>query len=173
MLSSRLVASSAILLLGGCDLFSDVTIPAADSTDPVAWAAVWVESSYVSMSSGSGALSYTVTDPDKTYLALAAIVDGGGAHSVTMSAELIRYCDLGGGFSQVQRATYAPVTETQSGSVGDTVSDGVYTAHGIRFGSLSCSSGTLTSARLIWSVSGEDFHGNTDSHGWAELNYVP
>ena len=139
----------------------------------MAWAAVWVESSYVSMTSGSGVLDYTVTDPDKTYFALAALVDSGGAHSVTMGAELLVYCSLGGGISQLHRSTYAPRTETQSGSVGDTVSDGVYTAHGIRFGSLRCPSGTLTSAYLIWSVSGEDFHGNTDAHGWAELSYVP
>lgn len=171
-MSSRPVVLSALVLLSGCDLFSSVTVPASDNVSPTAIASVWIESSYEATSSGASPLSYTVTDPDKTHMAIGAIMDAGGAHSVAISAELVLDCDLGG-IAQRQYLTYAPISQTQSGSVGDTVDNGVYTAHGIRFSSLSCTSGTLTQARFTWNVSGEDLHGNSASHNGAEMVYIP
>ncbi|WP_096328875.1 hypothetical protein [Nannocystis exedens] len=164
------------LALVGCDYFYDVTVPASDSTPPVAWAAVWRQDVYeaVSSSDGGAALSFAVPDPNDYYMLIGAGTDDGGTKKVTIQQEFSRTC-IQGDIGQLQTGLLVPMVETQSGTVGATVSNGVWTGPMVRLSDYAtCDSGwTLSHVAYLWHVTAEDFHGNKKSHGWARIHWSP
>lgn len=169
-------AGVVALALVGCDYFYDTTVPASDSTPPVAWAAVYHGGEHVAISSSNAGspLFFPIDDPDEYYLLIGAGTDDGGTKKVTFSHEFSRTC-LQGNLGQNATGSFVPMVETQTGSVGATVSNGVWTGPMVRLRDYAtCNSGwTLASVSYKWHVTAEDFHGNTKSHGWAEIRWVP
>ncbi|MCY0988515.1 hypothetical protein OV203_15390 [Nannocystis sp. ILAH1] len=163
------------MALVGCDYFYDVTVPASDSTPPVAWAAVYRAEVYEAISGGTQTpLSFEVADPNLYYLVIAAGTDAGGTRKVTMNHEFTRTC-VQGDLGQNTSGLLAPFVDTQSGSVGSTVSNGVWTGPLVRLSDYAtCNPGwTLSYVAYEWTATAEDFHGNTATHGWARMYWTP
>jgi hypothetical protein len=165
----------ALATMAGCEYFSDVTVPAVDNTPPTAYAAVWRSDVYEAISNNPGApLVFEVSDPNDYYMLVGAGTDAGGTKKVTIAHEFTRSC-IQGGLGQFQSGLMAPMVETQSGSVGQTVSNGVWGGPYVRLSDyMTCNPGwTLTSVAYHWHVTAEDFHGNKSSHGWAKIHWTP
>ncbi|MFY0537404.1 hypothetical protein [Nannocystis pusilla] len=164
-----------VLALVGCDYFFDTTVPASDSTPPVAWAAVYHGGEHVDISSSNAGspLSFAA-DPDEYYLLIGAGTDDGGTKKVTVSHNFSRTC-VQGNLAQNSSGLGVPMIETQSGSVGATVSNGVWTGPTVRLRDYAtCNAGwTLSQLTYSWHVTAEDFHGNTQTHGSANIHWVP
>ncbi|HEY2513414.1 MAG TPA: hypothetical protein VGI39_21240, partial [Polyangiaceae bacterium] len=110
----------------------------------------------------------------ETFLAVAATVDSGGAASVLISTNSSLQCRDGNGGSHTVFQLGDLQTGTQDGTVGQSVSDGVWIYEPVRFDQFdSCPNGwRLTEATYSWATVSEDFHGNrSTSHG--EMQYMP
>jgi hypothetical protein len=165
----------ALTALAGCEYFYEVTVPAVDDTPPLAYAAVWRSGVYEAFSYNPGApLVFAVSDPNDYYMLVGAGTDDGGTKKVTINHEYSRSCTQGE-IGQLQSGFMAPMVETQSGSVGATVSNGVWGGPYVRLSDYTtCNPGwTLASVAYRWHVTAEDFHGNETSHGWATIYWSP
>jgi hypothetical protein len=171
---SLLLVVGLALGLAGCQYFTDVVVPATDTTPPVAVSGVYdLRAGYVRLGFGDP-FEYVVTDPATTYLAVGASWDDGGAESVQITGGLTLYCDNGHGLGQTQTEDFAPKSASQKGSVGSVVSDGVWTYYVIRFDQVGCATEgfQLRRAVLGWSTRATDFHGN-QSVGSGSMVYKP
>jgi hypothetical protein len=141
-----------------CQYFSSTTVPAVDTTAPATWDGVWANGDYVKLITNPGSFVHHVTLGTEV-IAVASGLDDGGVSKVTMSTEESWLC-CSGNICSVTQSSSIPTIATQAGSVGSTVSNGVWTslsvqAHG------SCNTGyTLTSYRFAWTTTTQDFHGN-------------
>lgn len=160
------------VVLAGCDDFWEVTIPSADSTDPVAITSINDVNGRLVMSLGTMTpIDYTITDPDEIYALVSAVMDTGGAHSVTHSSSVAVLCDGG----LVVSSPTTSSTTTQAGSAGDTVNNGVYAYGFFRAGDWFSACPTkdeFLSVTVSWLAEGEDFYGNTATHGYATATYT-
>jgi hypothetical protein len=160
--------------LSGCDYFSNVVIPATDTTPPLAWSGVYdiQQGKYVALGIGNYAFYYTVTDPTATYLAVGATYDAdGGAALIQLGGDFGTEC-TDGTWYQYDRQEF--LTERQPGKVGDTVSNGLWTYFAVRFDQfppLCEQNGKKTNYKLVqmWPA-GADFHDNI-AWGEAEIYY--
>lgn len=173
--------SSTLLLLtlgssAGCDYFADVVITTFDFDPPTAITGVYRGGDYVALSTNNNgsALSYKVSSLDDYYLPFGAGIDSGGMKTMTMWPEFRRTC-TNGNIGQTQTGTLATIVRTQSGSAGSTVSNGLWDGPVLRLRDYaSCNSGfTLSSVEYMWTVTVQDFAGNTRSHGWARIYWTP
>ncbi len=165
-----------LVVLVGCDLYSDVTVPTTDTTAPVAQAAVWRSEVYEAVSySGIDPLSYEVSDPNDYYQIIASGMDNGGIKKVTMLREFDRTCTQDPDLAQSATGSLTPMVITQSGTVGSTVSNGQWTGPLVRLSDYAtCNPGwKLSSVSYRWHVTVEDFHGNTATHGPAKIHWTP
>jgi hypothetical protein len=144
-----------------CQSYTAVTVPAVDTTRPLTLDGVWDPSTaawVVLKESGTSGVVHHLT-PGKLVIAVASGLDQGGTRTVSMAIETGWKCCQGSICSNtISLAT--PVVDTQPGSIGAPVSDGVYVATVI--GTLpTCNPGyTLASYRYAWTTTVEDFHGN-------------
>lgn len=145
-----------------CSQFKKVTIPATDTKPPVAIGSYFVDGeNHWSLSP----VDYVTNDPNADIIAVATAWDAGGARRVHMDRYVEIWCSKPG-FGQMTSVTFFPHSATQSGGIGDTVSNGVYAidtfdvAHYRGY----CRSGyTATEIYYQWTVRAEDFHGNKAS----------
>ncbi len=169
------------MALSGCDYFTNVVIPAQDTTAPLAVTGVYdlEQGKYVEIGLGGcplefdecpPAFQYTVTDPTLTVLAVGATYDTGGAKSVDLEVWFEYWCRDSKGKTEgpVFYETSGHQTATQTGRVGDTVSNGLWTYVPVRFdqypsdppnGCREFGLTTIGKAAELFVVS-EDFFGN-------------
>lgn len=165
-------------LLGGCEFFSNVVVPATDDTDP--HALIWLLDLEEGVYKDARGQVWVTSDPNEGFITMATALDAGGARRVTMRRKVTgvyghphpywQYFPLA-----IQSwgtpALYYPITlglreETQSGGVGDVVSDGLWTGDYITPGSyeslLPSSVGGRPLYMLVftWWAETEDMHGN-------------
>jgi hypothetical protein len=142
-----------------CQLFSTTTVPPTDTTPPVTWDAVWLNGNYVALAPTSSSFVYHLA-PGTSVLMLSSAMDQGGVSKVTTgSFQEWTCCD--GPTCRTVDADFAPVVTTQGGSVGATVSNGVWWGQAITVPTSLCSNGsTLASFMFAWATTAEDFHGN-------------
>ncbi len=140
-----------------CEYFTDVVVPSSDSSPPTAYDGVWRGAEYetIRVSGGSG-LTYHI-DPGQPVIAVSSAIDPDGLRKLTTSTGVgwtccqDNLCSHTGGLS-------VPHVETQAGTVGSTVSSGLW--YGIEVELPTCNPGyTLTSFAFTWRTEGENFHG--------------
>lgn len=155
-----------------CQYFSTTTVPASDTTPPIAVASLVRGSDQVIR---FGSLSEVTHDPNENLIPISAIYDNGGARTVTMNRSVRVTCRQGS-LTQLSIFDFLPsLTDTQAGSVGSSVSDGIWVGEGIRFSQFIgvCNPGfTIDNARYGWSFSGSNFHGMTASGG-GSITFTP
>jgi hypothetical protein len=175
-------AAGTAALFAGCQYFSNVVIPAVDTTPPSAIAGVYdvEQGKYVALGFGIQSVYYDVYDPTTTLMAVGSTYDQGGAKSVSMTAEWVYYCEDSSGDVGILTDDFVrpppPTSASQNGKVGDTVSNGVWAYFAVRFDQVpsardECPRGwTPLYTAFNWSFESVDFHGNT-SWGSGEIDY--
>lgn len=153
-----------------CQYFSTTTVPAADTTVPVTWDAVWVNGNYVNLSLNPNSSTYHIA-AGASVIALSAGMDSFGVRKVTMEgSERWVCCD--GDICTIAEPLSVPIVATQDGSVGSTVSDGVYTGRFVQTPSRACTGGlSLVSYGFTWRTTAEDFFGNKTSGSVQRIVY--
>jgi hypothetical protein len=145
-----------------CEYFSNVVVPASDSTPPTAYDGVWRGSEYeILRPSGNSGFTYHFT-PGLPVFAISSGIDPEGLRKLTMYTDSgWLCCSEGGGENvcSVAGGLSSPIVETQPGTVGSTVSSGIWTY--VEIASLpKCQSGwTLKSYHFSWRTEAENFHG--------------
>jgi hypothetical protein len=161
----------ALPLLGGCELFDDTVVPPVDSSPPIAAPTLYQGGDYV-WATGK---TWTTSSKSQGYIVLAASYDWGGARKVTLNRHataLYAQGDIGA----YQFAALAPIVETQSGGVGQTVSNGVWTGDWVQPGKMfaaTLSGMPLQWVEYTWSVTAENFHGGVSTTPGGTIRYEP
>ena len=152
-----------------CQYFSSTTVPATDTTAPATWDGVWTNGDYVEIANNPGSFTHHVALGEEVF-AISSGIDGGGVSNVTMVTEESWLCCSGNICSDTQSFS-SPVVATQAGSVGATVSDGVWTGLAVQAVD-SCNAGyTLASYRFAWTTTATDFHGNKTTGATQQIVY--
>lgn len=163
----RWFALLALMGAGGCSYWYTVTVPASDTTAPVALNTLYYDSGHqIAGSSSGGGFSTTWADPYKGFFVVGSGMDSGGTHRVDLSVSIGNNCRKGSVGQNIGPPLVVPLTEIQPGSVGSSVNNGLYGAQYIRFADMSnpCSPGwTWVATTVHISATARDFHGNTAS----------
>jgi hypothetical protein len=181
MLSARSLSLAfvglASLSMVGCEYFSQVTVPINDTNPPEAWSTVYdvVAGKHVASGVRTSQATYTVKDDRATYLAIGAAMDNGGAKRVTIQGNARVDCTNGQGIASTQYQHFGQEQAEQSGGVGSTVDNGVFTYYAVRFDQIvHCSPGFhVESASFSWVTLAEDFHGNRAVGAGGVITYAP
>jgi hypothetical protein len=160
--SRAFLAAPLLLLLAtgytSCESFVTVTVPATDTRSPTTYDGVWKDGEYVEGAIPGQNIDYHIT-PGEAVLAIGSAVDPGGLRRLTMSSSFRYTCCSSSNVCSVTQPISVPQTDTQSGGVGSSVSNGIWLYSAVELPS--CSSGmTLRSYSFSWFTQGEDFHGN-------------
>lgn len=165
----------------GCEFFSDTIIPSVDNRVPYSWVAVYtIADGHVGTDhatnghvpiTASHRWQYVIEDPNELHMALAATTDSGGAKQIRMQSQVVVRC-----FNSPYWFALEPLdtrVKSQSGSVGDTVENGVWTGRPFKpsewFDQIyECDHGYIS---MNWITKSEDFSGNVSHHGPARLIY--
>lgn len=157
------LALSPLLLLlcmgsTDCDAYSDVTVPASDSTPPDTYDGVWWDGSYQELGSQNATVLYHIS-PGESVLAISSGLDAGGVKKVVMSPELAWQC-CSGNICSNTTSLMASLSDTQPGSVGATVSNGLWVGTEVKMPAASpCQAGwVLTSWSYSWRTVATNFH---------------
>jgi hypothetical protein len=182
MWSSRQVIFFGPLLLAltmgatDCEYFSNVVVPSSDSSPPITYDGVWQGGDWqIIRQSGNSGFTYPIQAGEHV-IAIASGIDPQGLRKLTMyTEESWSCCSFGGGENVCSSASplSVPRVETQAGTVGSTVSTGIWT--GVDVGKLpGCQSGwTLMSYRFKWRSEAENFHGGKVTSATHQIVYVP
>lgn len=172
------------LLVAGCEFFHSTTVPVSDTSAPWAVVSLHYDGDHQQIYPGNESLvqastssefEHATSNPWKSFIALAAGVDGGGVAQVQMHSRITAQCVYG----PIDLHVLEPWTQqtvTQAGSPGDTVDDGLFAFKGFRGGDwLShltfCSDGSYK-VSLAWYAVARDFHGNVAHKGLGRVSYV-
>jgi hypothetical protein len=142
-----------------CEYFGETTVPASDPSPPTSYDGVWRGGEYVAIgaSYASSGITYHFT-PGQTVIAVSSAIDTEGVRKVTLSGAHSWQCCQGNICSSTSSAS-TPITDTQSGSVGSTVSNGIWVGQAISQ-LPTCNSGyTLKHYRFAWTTYAENFYG--------------
>ncbi|HVK72223.1 MAG TPA: hypothetical protein VM734_02845 [Kofleriaceae bacterium] len=151
-----------------CDYFDNVTVPASDRRAPDTYDGVYRGSEYVILSQSNQSFDYTLA-PGVTVMAVSSAIDSGGLKKLTMSTSSASTCCNGDLCRQVQGLT-APKIEEQRGTVGSTVSNGIWLYSSVKVPT--CPDGmTLEWFSFSWRTVAEDFHGNRTTGEWQSISY--
>lgn len=166
----------ASLALVGCEYFWDVVVPASDHTAPTPAASV-IRGGVRTNSWGiNPSIRMETSDPSESFYVMAAGIDAGGTHSVTLAPTVTTVCTRSG-LAQRAEGHLESITETVEASPGDTVSNGLWTGQFVHMGSYlesPCNPGwTLSSVGYSWWIEAEDFHGNVATRFGGSIVYRP
>jgi hypothetical protein len=155
-----LLAPALLLLSTGfteCENFTEVTVPASDTSKPNTYDGVWIGGQYVSLAATGNSFQYHI-DPGEGVLAISSAIDHSGVKKLEMYSGW-RYTCCSGSVCSTSAPLSVPQTEEQAGGIGSTVSDGIWLYAPVQVPT--CSSGfTLSSFGFSWWTVAEDFHGN-------------
>lgn len=152
-----------------CQHWTTTTVPASDSTVPIAAPSVILGGDPQIIRFGT--LNETVHDLNMNIIAIPAVWDQGGTRTIQASAAATVFCNNGPGLS----LHFAPQSDSQTGSTGTTVSQGLYLLHAFRFSNFtsSCNSaGGVREATYVFAFTGRDFFGN-EAVGSGTIRYTP
>lgn len=151
-----------------CGYFSPVVVPAVDTAAPSAYVGIWTTAGSYEALSPFGPVDRTLA-PGEQVLAFAVASDAGGAQALRITADESIVCCRGNTCQIVNPGL--PFVETQPGTIGSTVSNGIWNGRWV--GRPNCPSGyTLASYQYRWSAVATDFHGNTSPRSaWGVIHY--
>ncbi|MBV1858828.1 MAG: hypothetical protein KUG77_10480 [Nannocystaceae bacterium] len=168
---------AALVLTTGCEFWTDVTIPAADTTPPAGVARLLEingdELDLFAFSSGE-TINYVTDDLDRNFVAVGAAWDLQGAKRVRMYQTATRRC-VDGDIGAVQYIDMAPLNAEQAGVPGDVVETGVWTGEYISGDYADNCPGTthLVSFTYQWGVEAENFFGQVVNGGSGSITFAP
>ncbi len=152
-----------------CPYFSPVVVPAVDTTAPTAYVGIWTSAGGYEALSPYGPVDRSI-GPNEQVLAFAVASDAGGAQALRITADEYLVC-CRGDICQVVNPGL-PMTETQPGSTGATVSNGIWNGRWIA--RPTCPAGyTLQSYAYRWSAVATDFRGNTSPRSASGAIHYP
>ena len=164
-----------LALTSGCEFWSTVTVPAVDTTPPVA-ATRLLEiggAGYDDLGFGDyDGASLTTSNPNRKFMLIAAAWDPEGARKVTMSRHFVRQCvNVNTGIGALQNFSYPQEVYTQPGGPGSVVDDGVWTGVYVDLRDwLTCPGSTSFDwGMMTWTVVAENYSGLTAIHGTGTL----
>lgn len=139
-----------------CEYYSDVIVPSSDTSPPAAYDGVWRGGEYQAIRpSGSTGLTFHIK-PGQPVFAVSSGIDPEGLRKITMSTGGGWLCCNGNVCSSTSSLS-VPIVETQAGTVGSTVSSGIWTAVEVKLPS--CNPGyTMMSFGFTWTTQAENFH---------------
>lgn len=146
-----------------CSQWDTVVVPSSDTRPPIAIAG-YVDDAGKHIWS-LGPVDITTTDPNDEIIAVSSAWDAGGARRVHMDRYAAVRCKKGS-FGQLTHVDFGPLSASQPGGPGDTVSEGVWTFHTFDVAHFRgyCRSGfEPVKITYSWTVRAEDFFGNVDS----------
>jgi hypothetical protein len=152
-----------------CEYYSDVVVPSSDSTPPTAYDGVWRGGEYqVIRPSGSTGLIFHIK-PGQPVIAVSSGIDPQGLRKITMSSDVGWLC-CDGDICSSTSSLSVPIVETQAGTVGSTVSSGIWTGQEVDLPG--CNPGyTLESFRYTWTTKAENFHGGKVTSATHQIVY--
>lgn len=167
----RLVLLTLALPLFGytnCQHFSEVTVPATDTTVPVMF------SSLIDGTQQNSFGPIHVRYRDLRYVvAMSSILDQGGACILEMTHGAEVECRRGNG-GYIEFVELPTLRDRYPGPVGARVSNGIYLMHGVDLAALAslCDAGYLAGQiDYTWSMIGEDCHGNSARMTGGSIQY--
>jgi VCBS repeat-containing protein len=159
-----------------CEYFTQVPVPAVDNTRPTNAMSVWTGEHEQLTLDDSADVHYVMDDPNQTVMAMAAAYDNGGVRSVRMTWGATYKCCKQINGTNVCSVESEPTTghseDAQAGSVGSTVSNGMWLAEGVTPSSFCPSSEKVDDFYFGWSLYSEDFAGNRTETHRASISYV-
>ena len=175
----RRIAPALLLLpLMGfqCEYFSQVVVPATDSYPPVAATRYWIDGNE---QLGLGWVEEVVHE-DVWITVAPAAWDSGGVQFLSVGQTVRIEChddDADPELTQVSGEFFFDLTASQGGTVGSTVSDGLFVIGGVTDlglpGSLCVPGFDLVSVEYEWTIWAVDFHGNVVDDGGGRITYAP
>ena len=169
----RFLLAAGAFSLVGCEYFSNVVIPATDVESPTAFVGVYDadKGEYIRIGVWDP-IEERVTNPNKTYALVAAGMDAGGMRRITMTSFGTIKCTIPGGVNVTQWKG-APKIEEQEGTVGSTVSNGLYTYFTVKIGDQCGPGSRLVLYEIFWSAFAEDFYGHKSAAGGGRFFMQP
>lgn len=168
---------SALVLGTGCDYFTEVTIPASDSTPPAGVARLLevggAEIDLFALDSNQ-TVNVVTDDLARNFVAIGAAWDIHGAKRVRVYQSATRRC-VDGEIGAAQFIDMAPLEGEQVGGPGDVVQTGVWQGQVISGSQADNCPGTthLVSYTYQWSVEAENFFGQTVNGGSGSITFQP
>jgi hypothetical protein len=153
-----------------CQFFNNTTVPAFDDQSPSRVDAVWSNGNYLQIAVNTDTLLYDLP-LGTSVVAVSAAIDNGGVRELeTVFNEQKECCILGSISCITYQLRSGSTVLLQDGSVGSTVSDGIWT--GSLVTAPDCDPGfTLQWYRFAWWTIAEDFAGNTTLGGLSSIQY--
>jgi len=152
-----------------CEYFSTTVVPLTDPTPPTTWDGVWKGAEYqILRSSGNPGFTYHIS-PGETVFAISSAIDDGGLYKLTMSPDSGWTC-CQGNICSGSSGLSAAIIDTQPGTVGSTVSTGIWDYVEVRLPS--CNLGyTLVGYQFKWTTQGQNFHGGKTTSATHKIVY--
>lgn len=172
-----LLGATALVLSSGCEFWSEVTVPAADSTPPMGVTRlheIGGEGLDLFAYTSGETVNYVTSDRHRTFVAVAAAWDQQGARRVRMYHGATRTC-ANGDIGASQQIHMAPLEAQQSGGPGDVVDTGVWTGRAVSMREAdNCPGATeLVSYTYWWSAQAENFSGQVVDGAGGSITFVP
>jgi hypothetical protein len=156
------LAAAALVFATGftqCEYFSQTTVPAQDADKPTIYNGTWKNGLFQELRVDGATYIDHEIEPGESILVVGAGVDPGGVKKVTIEYAWSRTCCYADGKCGIYSPPPGQIAETQSGTVGAAVSNGVWAYAGVE--APVCAPGTVSSSfDWVWSTTAEDFHGN-------------
>lgn len=160
-----LLLSTPMLGFTNCSYFAEVTVPAVDTTPPIIGSRVWSNELSLSGNIYFGEVAYQTSEPYGNWILAPWGYDAGGLKELHIRVDKDEKCCLilpgVGTVCQKKLGTSERITHSETGEVGDTVSNGHYDVFGFRltdYGHPSCDL-----IRFGYLVTATDFAGNVSS----------
>jgi hypothetical protein len=165
-----LLAPVLLLLSTGfteCESFTDVTVPDSDTDKPTTFDGVWIGGQYV-QSAFTGSSFVYHAEPGENVLTIAAAVDRGGLKRLEVHSGWRRTC-CSSTVCSISSPLTSPRVELQEGTVGSTVSDGIWVYEAVQVPT--CGEGWKLTFGYSWFTEAEDFHGNITFGNYQSIVY--
>jgi hypothetical protein len=156
-----------------CQYFTDTTVPSQDSYAPVAYDIVWTGEYDAIVVDGYEEMSYRMTDPHATVMAMSAAIDNGGVKKIRQQWA-VEYVCCDPSDNTCTSESHQPTgtsEDAQAGGPGARVKNGMWLAEGVTPADFCSPSKQVDSFHFGWGTYAEDFFGNVKQTGSGHIYY--
>jgi hypothetical protein len=156
-----------------CEYFGNTTVPSSDGDRPVNYELVWTGTYDALVVDGYEPMSYAMTDPYATVMAVSAAIDGGGVRKIRQEwAVEYECCQKNSSICYTESHQPTGSSEdVQSGGPGSTVSNGMWLAQGVNPSSYCPSNYDVDAFYFGWGTYAEDFFGHVRQTSSGRITY--
>jgi hypothetical protein len=156
-----------------CEYFTGTVVPNSDSARPVNYEAVYTGTYDALVVDGYEPMSYKMTDPNATVMAISAAIDDGGVRRIRQDwAVEYECCKIGSSLCYTEsEQPHGSSEDSQPGGPGATVSNGMWLAQGVNPSSYCGGVWQVDAFHFGWSTYAEDFFGNVRQTGSGRITY--